>query len=493
MPFGACLKLFKKTAGDMAEQYGGAGARNLVEDGIEKVAASENEAGAGGGGADIFDLLGSFTGKQQGGLKTLFDAVGGSAGGVEDKAAEKGMDPALIQGVMSMLTGGGGAGGASGGEGGGFNLGSLLKVAQSLTKGGAGGGAGGGFDGFISLLGGLGGGGADGAGNTNNILKVLVGLAKSFFAMQSGKNPAIQDWGVAGADANKDDNNFTNWGLSLIKDLIFKGKKQKDKIDGDPTGKEADKGKIKGWFDDHPEIGKMQKDIFDDVFDTTDDDEDVRKDDPAPLIPTPTGFTPDCSVLDNASILFLNTNILLELRKEWRFLYSTRTHSKSFSDFVDAIEFQGPTIILARSSDGENMVGAFASTSWAPTEGGWIGNGDSFVFAIKPKMAVFYATGKNENFLYLDRNEGLGLGGKPGHFGFGISASMETVTYNEEVDTFDLPNLFPKEFEFEHLEAWGLGAAPNQDSERSKVFIRRPNLAVRGGDVDLDDLADQLC
>lgn len=49
-------------------------------------------------------------------------------------------------------------------------------------------------------------------------------------------------------------------------------------------------------------------------FDTTDDDEDVRKDDPAPLIPTPTGFTPDCSVLDNVSILFLNTNILLELR-----------------------------------------------------------------------------------------------------------------------------------------------------------------------------------
>jgi hypothetical protein len=63
-------------------------------------------------------------------------------------------------------------------------------------------------------------------------------------------------------------------------------------------------------------------------FDTTDDDDDERKDDPAPLIPTPTGFTPDCSILDNASILFLNTNILLELRKEWRFLYSTRTHSR---------------------------------------------------------------------------------------------------------------------------------------------------------------------
>jgi hypothetical protein len=42
-------------------------------------------------------------------------------------------------------------------------------------------------------------------------------------------------------------------------------------------------------------------------------------------------------------------------------------------------------------------------SSWADTDGGWTGNGDSFVFAVKPKMAVFYATGKNENFLFLDR------------------------------------------------------------------------------------------
>ncbi len=58
-------------------------------------------------------------------------------------------------------------------------------MAQSLTKGGGGGGgAGGGFEGFVSLLGGLGGGGA---GSSDNILTVLVGLAKSFFAMQVKK------------------------------------------------------------------------------------------------------------------------------------------------------------------------------------------------------------------------------------------------------------------------------------------------------------------
>jgi len=42
-------------------------------------------------------LLGAFTGKQQGGIQSLFDAIGGSVGGVEEKAANSGMDPALIQ------------------------------------------------------------------------------------------------------------------------------------------------------------------------------------------------------------------------------------------------------------------------------------------------------------------------------------------------------------------------------------------------------------
>ena len=33
----------------------------------------------------------------------------------------------------------------------------------------------------------------------------------------------------------------------------------------------------------------MQKDVFDDIFDTTDDDK-TDEDDPAPIIPTPSDF-----------------------------------------------------------------------------------------------------------------------------------------------------------------------------------------------------------
>jgi len=466
----------------MAEEYGGEVAGDLVEGAINQASAQDNEAGIG-------DLLGQFTGGQGDKLQGLFGMLGGSGDGMEGRASEKGMDPSLITGMLSMLKGGGGA---SDEGGGGFNMGSLLQVAQMLTKGG---GAGGGADGFLSLLNGLGG---DGAGSSNKIMQVLVGLGKSYFAMKRGKDQNMQDWGQAGTNQNMEGNEsgFMNWAMSLIKDLIFPGKKSKEVIDEDPSDKPTDPNDVKGWYDGHPEIGKMQKDIFDDVLDITgDDDPDVSEDEDPPLIPSPKGWEPDCSVLDEPTILFLNTNILLDLRREWRFLYSSKAHGKDFDAFFGAIEFQGPTILVITTPDGA-MVGVFASTSWCDTEEGWTGNGDTYIFSCKPKMSIFYSTGKDENFMSLDRNSGLGVGGKIGRFGLGLDASLESGTFHEDVETFDLPPNPPQglgeQFEVAHVEVWGLGPAPNPSDERNSSNIRKPNLELKGGNVDMNDLLSQI-
>ena len=56
-------------------------------------------------------------------------------------------------------------------------------------------GGGGAADGFLQLLGGAaggGGGGEGGASSTSNIVKILLGLAKSYFNVKSGSSPAIQ-------------------------------------------------------------------------------------------------------------------------------------------------------------------------------------------------------------------------------------------------------------------------------------------------------------
>jgi len=485
MPFGNLLSCFADKAGDMAEQYGGETARNLVEDGIEKLNVGENEAeGANaGGGLDVDSLMQVFSGKQQGGLTSLFTTLAGSLGGLESKASEQGMDPNLITTVMGLI-GGGGSGGSEGGSGG-FDLGSLLEIAKVLTQGGGAGG-------FLKLIG----GGGEGSGK---ISEILIGLAKSFFAMKMGKNKALQDWGSAGAESNQNDDNVGKWTDSLIGDLVFPDKKPKDIVqdDEDPKGKDTNPDDVKNWVDKNPEIGKMQKEVFDDIFDTTDEDEDEERKaaEEAPLIPTPVGFQPDCSILDNVSILFLNNKILLELRKTWRFLYSSKTSDRDFVELSKSIQYEGPTLIVVRTTN-DTILGAFCSTSWAETEGGWVGNGDSFLFTINPKMSVFYSTGQNENFMFLDQGtQGLGMGGKVGHFGFGIKPDMETLDYNEDTNTFDLPVLpGGSTFEIDHVEVWGLGPQPRAEEERAKVEVRKPDLDIEdGGNVDMNDLMGQIC
>ena len=468
--------MFKSKASDLAEEYGGEAAGDFVEAAIDKVVADEN----------LSEIVPQLSSNQESGLSSLFSLIGGSAGGMESKARDKGLDPSLISGLMSMIDGGGS--GASGG--GGFDISKLMSVASMLTKGGSE-GKGGGAGGFMGLLEGLSGG----SGSSNNIITILVGLATSYFSMQRAKNPALQDWGQANPGSSETSgDSIKGWAGKLIMDLLFPGKKSKELLDGgsadDDSDKSTDRSGIKGWYDGHPEIGKMQKDVFDDVLDIGGDDEE----DDIPLVPTPTGFTEDCSVLDEAMVMFLNTNVLLELRKNWRFLYSTKTNSKDFKSFCNAIVFKGPTIIVVKTSGGQ-MVGAFSSTSWRDTDGGWVGNGDSFVFSLKPKMAIFYSTGKDENFMSFSKDNGLGLGGRTGRFGLGIEPNLLQGTYHEDVETFDLPaSALPNgDFEIEHVEAWGLGPEVDPSEEQSKSDIRKPNLQISGGQVDMNDLLSQMC
>jgi len=470
-----CSAFAKKTAGDLAEQYGG---------------------DVGG------DLFGALSGKQQLSVQNVASMVQSSGGDqLVQHAEKKGLDPALLNGVMGMLKGGKGGSGdgdAGDGAGGGLNMGSVMKMIGGLTnRGGGGGGAG--ADGFMQLLQGFAGGSGGEGSTTGNIVQILLGLAKSYFNIKGKSNPAIQDWDAAGAGENSNDKNFLNWALSVIRDLVFPGKKPKeiletggdDDIDTDTdSGNKKDTGDVKGWFDGHPEIGKMQKDVFDDIFDTTDDDK-TDENDPAPVIPTPSDFQENCSCLDNASILFLNSSLLLEYRSNWRFLYSTKSHDQSLEEMVSRISYKGPTIIIVKDTEGA-MFGAHASTSWCDTQGGWVGNGECFIFSIQPKMAIFHSTGKDENFQMLS-SDFLAMGGKQGNFGLELGQDLQSGSCSGNIDTFHTIQLTSgTAFDIEHVEVWGLGPEPDSREERENTKPRKPNLDTRGGNVDMLDLESQI-
>merc|ERR1712029_375788 len=114
-------------------------------------------------------------------------------------------------------------------------MGSLLQIAQVLTQGG-------GAEGFLKLIG----GGGEGSGK---ISEILIGLAKSFFAMKMGKSKPLQDWSSAGAESNQNDDNVGKWTDSLIGDLVFPDKKPKDIVqdEDDPHGKDTNSDDVKGW------------------------------------------------------------------------------------------------------------------------------------------------------------------------------------------------------------------------------------------------------
>jgi len=328
-----------------------------------------------------------------------------------------------------------------------------------------------------------------------NLLQILQGLAKSYFNVKGGSSTAIQSWDKAGAGNNANDKNFLNWALSIVMDLIFPGKKPKDVI-AETGGDDIDPGKtkgdndVKGWFDGHPEIGKMQKDVFDDIFDTGDDDN-KEEDDPAPLVPVPSDFEDNCSCLDNASILFLNTNLLLEYRKNWRFLYSTNSHTRSLDELISKISYRGPTLIIVKDTNGR-MFGAHASTSWCITDGGWVGNGECFLFSIEPKMAVFHSTGKDENFQCLS-SDSLAMGGSKGNYGFELNDDLSSGTCSADIQTFHTIQLAEDAtFSVDHVEVWGLGPEPDMDAEKENTKPRQPNLSTRGGNVDMLDLESQI-
>jgi len=478
-----CSAFVKDAAEDLLDQYGGAGGEG-----------SKQMMG---------QLMGALSGKQEMSVQNVVSMVqSGGGDALLQHAQQKGLDPALLNGVMGIIKsakGGGGeedAGDGSGGGGGGFNMGGVLKMIGGLTKKG---GAGDGSDGFMQLLQGAGGGSGGDGTPVGNIVQILLGLAKSYFNIKGKTNPSIQDWDAAGAGQNSNDGNFLNWALSVIRQLLFPGKKPKeiietgddDSIDTDTdSGKKKDDGDVKGWYDGHPEIGKMQKDIFDDIFDTTDDGV-TDEDDPEPIVPKPQDFEENCTCLDNASILFINTNLLLEYRKNWRFLYSSQTHPRSLQEMADRVSYKGPTIIIIRDTAG-NVFGAHASTSWINTEGGWIGNGECFIFSIQPKMAIFHSTGRDENFQMLTE-DCLGMGGKPGKFGLMLNTDLSSGSSSGNVETFHTIQLTPDSyFDIDHVEVWGLGPEPDLSEERAAVKPRVNNWETRGGHVDLDDLESQL-
>uniref|UniRef100_A0A914W7V8 MTOR-associated protein MEAK7 n=1 Tax=Plectus sambesii TaxID=2011161 RepID=A0A914W7V8_9BILA len=120
------------------------------------------------------------------------------------------------------------------------------------------------------------------------------------------------------------------------------------------------------------------------------------------------------SLLLVPSLFFLNQHLPNEHRRQWKLLFNSRVHGESFSKLANQTGGHGACVILVKSSDG-CLFGAFASDGFVMGPS-FVGDERSFLFTIEPRMAIYNATGYNNNFAYLNNHQqqmpnGLGMGG----------------------------------------------------------------------------------
>lgn len=137
---------------------------------------------------------------------------------------------------------------------------------------------------------------------------------------------------------------------------------------------------------------------------------------------------------------------------DWKLLYGTQVHGISLNTFFLNLEDAGPSIMVVEDKD-RNLFGCFASDSWR-IEPHYYGNGECFMFTLKPYSRFYHWSQKNSNFM-CSRKDFVAMGG--GRHGFGLWIDNEFnngSTY--ECDTFDSAPLTKSEdFQITVVEVWG--------------------------------------
>nr|XP_049701695.1 MTOR-associated protein MEAK7 isoform X2 [Helicoverpa armigera] len=200
------------------------------------------------------------------------------------------------------------------------------------------------------------------------------------------------------------------------------------------------------------------------------------------LIPLPQGLEamPDYpAFIDLSHIVWLNNHIPAKHQNRWRFLFSSHIHGESFSTMTGRIQSEGASLLIIEDNAGY-IFGGYAPVSWTLGPN-FVGNEDSFLFTLAPKMRVYPASNYNNHFQYMNHHtktlpNGLLMGGQF-NFGaiwvngdpFGEGSSAESCsTYRGYKRLSKEPN-----FRIKSLEVWAVGEKPmfKKESDERDVSV----------------------
>ncbi|XP_050431130.1 MTOR-associated protein MEAK7-like [Adelges cooleyi] len=179
------------------------------------------------------------------------------------------------------------------------------------------------------------------------------------------------------------------------------------------------------------------------------------------------------TILDFGWIMFIVKHLPSDCQNSWRLLYSSSSHGESFQALIAAIIDQGCTIVVVKDTDG-NIFGGYASQSWI-MKPSFYGDSGCFLFTLLPNFNCCVASGRNDNFMYMNNGQytfpnGLGMGGQMGYWGLWLDSEYGKGQCNVSCSTFadfSMPTK-EKDFVISSLEVWCVKEKINDESDEKK-------------------------
>lgn len=242
------------------------------------------------------------------------------------------------------------------------------------------------------------------------------------------------------------------------------------------------------WFQRNPTFCKMLEYVFKHLYNirmsqkqSTDETRDENKRTTTTissdcLLPYCEGleYVPDYpAFIDLSQLIFINSNLPGDLRKKWRFLFSSQMHGESFSTLLGRIIEQGPTVLIVEDNNG-HIFGGFAPVEWKISPN-FVGTDDAFLFLLKPKMRCFHGTSINDHYQYLNLHcqtmpNGLGMGGQHDYWGIWLDNEYGKGSCSESCTTYKGYQQLSanKEFLIRNMEVWGVGEKPVKEESTER-------------------------
>lgn len=123
----------------------------------------------------------------------------------------------------------------------------------------------------------------------------------------------------------------------------------------------------------------------------------------------------------------------------WKRVFSTCVDGTSLTTFFSRTQDQGPTVLLIGDTLG-HVFGGFVSEEWRHSGNDYFGDGECFVFRVKPNFVAYYWTGANEYYVMANKQFIAMGGGNNGRFAVYLDSELYWGT-SERCSTYLNSNL----------------------------------------------------